>query len=279
MWGAIIGDLAGSIYEYNQIKKVKEIKNLKEVIPENAFYSDDTILTIATLEALLSNKDYTETYKKYGQKYKDYKPNFTPYFKTTFSPGFTKWIENPTPRFSKGNGALMKISPVAYLSTSEEQLITNTIKATKATHNTEEAISSALIITKFIYLAKKGYTKNQIIEKLNLKPSITKFQKFNTTCNETLNNCLYMAINSNSFEDSIKKIISLGGDTDTNACITGSISESLYGINKELIEKAQTKIPQEFTNILNQGYQRIKKWIKPNKKSHYTNGGKKIWKN
>ena len=88
-----------------------------------------------------------------------------------------------------------------------------------------------------------------------------------------------MAINSNSFEDSIKNIISLGGDTDTNACITGSISESLYGINKELIEKAQTKIPQEFTNILNQGYQRIKKWIKPNKKSHYTNGGKKIWKN
>ena len=109
MWGAIIGDLAGSIYEYNQIKKVKEIKNLKEVIPENAFYSDDTILTIATLEALLLNKDYTETYKKYGQKYKDYKPNFTPYFKTTFSPGFTKWIENPTPRFSKGNGALMKL--------------------------------------------------------------------------------------------------------------------------------------------------------------------------
>ena len=259
MWGAIIGDLAGSIYEYNQIKKVKEIKNLKEVIPENAFYSDDTILTIATLEALLLNKDYTETYKKYGQKYKDYKPNFTPYFKTAFSPGFTKWIENPTPRFSKGNGALMKISPVGYLSSTKKQLISNTIKATKATHNTDEAISSALIITKFIYLAQKGYTKKQIIEELNLKPVLTKFEKFNTTCNETLNNCLYMTINSDNFEESIQNIISLGGDTDTNACITGTLSESLYGINQDLIEKAKTTIPQEFTELINKGYQRIKK--------------------
>ena len=68
-----------------------------------------------------------------------------------------------------------------------------------------------------------------------------------------------MAINSNSFEDSIKNIISLGGDTDTNACITGSISESLYGINQDLIEKAKTTIPQEFTELINKGYQRIKK--------------------
>lgn len=68
-----------------------------------------------------------------------------------------------------------------------------------------------------------------------------------------------MTINSDNFEESIQNIISLGGDTDTNACITGTLSESLYGINQDLIEKAKTTIPQEFTELINKGYQRIKK--------------------
>ena len=79
MWGAVIGDLAGSIYEYEQIKGVKKVES-KEIIPDNAFYSDDTILTIAVLDAIMHDKDYEKYLKLYGNKYSTFKPNIEPYF-------------------------------------------------------------------------------------------------------------------------------------------------------------------------------------------------------
>lgn len=86
MWGAIIGDLAGSIYEYGQVKEANKVDN-KETIPENAFFSDDTILTIAILDAIENNdNDYEKYLKIYDKKYLSYKPEFNPYFKTTFAP-------------------------------------------------------------------------------------------------------------------------------------------------------------------------------------------------
>ena len=93
MWGAIIGDLAGSIYEYEQIKGIKKV-NCSEIIPQNAFFSDDTILTIAVLDAIQHDKDYEKYLRLYGNKYALYKPNFEPYFKTSFAPGFIKWLKN-----------------------------------------------------------------------------------------------------------------------------------------------------------------------------------------
>ena len=89
MWGAIIGDLAGSIYEFNQTKKVVKL-NPTKLIDNYSFYSDDTILTIAILDAILNDKNYDIFLKDYAKKYMNYKPNFKPYFKTPFSPNFTK---------------------------------------------------------------------------------------------------------------------------------------------------------------------------------------------
>ena len=91
MWGAIIGDLAGSIYEFEQINQIKGIST-NQIIPDKGFFSDDTILTIAILDAVLSKQGYEKKLKEYGKKYERYLPNHTPYFKTTFSPGFTKWV-------------------------------------------------------------------------------------------------------------------------------------------------------------------------------------------
>lgn len=92
MYGAIIGDFAGSIYEYKQVKEVKPIY-MSKIIPENAFYSDDTILTIAILDAIKRNLDYEDSLKMYINEYKTYKHDFTPYFKTPFSPQLMKWAE------------------------------------------------------------------------------------------------------------------------------------------------------------------------------------------
>ena len=77
------------------------------------------------------------------------------------------------------------------------------------------------------------------------------------TCDTTINNCLYALFTSNSFEEAITKVISYGGDTDTNACIVGSMAEALYGLNQELVEQASQKIPSNFVKKLNQGYSSI----------------------
>ncbi len=143
MWGAIIGDLAGSIYEYEQTKQISKI-NPRCLIGEKSFYSDDTILTIAILDAILNDKDYPFYLKKYARAFINYKPNFSPYFKGVFSPGFTKWSQSNQVGDSIGNGAMMRISPVGYLFSSEKEIIENSINATIPSHNSNEAKQSPL---------------------------------------------------------------------------------------------------------------------------------------
>lgn len=249
MYGAIIGDLAGSIYEYNQTKEISNII-IDEIIEDNAFFSDDTILTIAVLDAILHDKDYDKYLRYYIKKYKDYKPNFSPYFKTAFSPSIIKWANGNEMGKSIGNGAMMRISPVGYLFDTEEEIITNSRLATIPSHNSEEAIECTTKIALIIYYLRKGLSLEEIFNNLNITPQYNQFTRFNTTCYETIDNCLYALYESNSFEDAIIKAISMGGDTDTNACIVGSMAEALYGIDNKLIEKANAKIPKDFAKIL-----------------------------
>lgn len=249
MYGAIIGDLAGSIYEFNQTKEVKNII-INNIIEDNAFYSDDTILTIAILDAIKNNGDYGYYLRKYINDYNDYHPDFKPYFKGPFSPNMVKWAKSDIVGTSIGNGAMMRISPVGYLFNSEDEVRTNAQLATIPSHNTEEAITCATIVALLIYYFRNGLSKEEAFSRLNIVPTYKEFTKFNLTCSETINNCLYVIYNTNSFEEAIRSIIYMGGDTDTNACIVGSIAESLYGIDKELIEKANSKLPEEFINVL-----------------------------
>ncbi len=258
MWGAIIGDFAGSTYEFEQTKKTHTITPSK-LIPEKSFYSDDTILTMAILEAVLKDQNYEYYLKKYANEFKNYKPNFTPYFKTSFSPSFIKWTNSTTQGTSTGNGAMMRISPIGFLFDTEKDVTKNAYLATIPSHNTEEAIQNATTIALIIYLARKHYPKEEIIRKLKLDYSWRPFQKFNTTCSQTIDNCLYALFTTNNFEESIKKTISFGGDTDTNACIVGSIAEALYGIEQQHIEQIKPQLPKQFVKTLNQGYSKIVK--------------------
>lgn len=249
MYGAIIGDLAGSIYEYEQTKGIKNIK-VDSLIPENAFYSDDTILTIAITDAILHDKDYEKYLKMYVEKYKDYKPDFSPYFKSSFSPGLIKWADGKREGNSAGNGAMMRISPIGYMFDRKIDVLENAMQATIPSHNSKEAIASATTIALLIYYFRYGFTKEEVLDRFRFDLKHYPFSRFNTTCNETIDNCLYSVFNTNSFEESIKEVISYGGDTDTNACIVGSISESIYGIDRELIKQADEKLPKEFVKVL-----------------------------
>lgn len=246
MYGAIIGDLAGSIYEYDQTKAIKSI-NTKSVIKPESFYSDDTILTIAVLDAIENDRDYDHYLRKYIQEYKDYHPNHEPYFKTTFSPNLIKWSTSKEQGTSHGNGAMMRISPVGYMFDKEIDVINNARLATIPSHNSKEAIDAATKIALIIYYFRKGLSKEDVFMGLNIKVKYEPFTKFNTTCESTINNCLYALYHSKSFEDAIFKTLAMGGDTDTNCAIVGSMAEALYGIDKGFKIRAEAKIPEEFT--------------------------------
>lgn len=250
MYGAIIGDLAGSIYEYDQVNKVKSIK-MNKLIEDNAFYSDDTILTIAILDAIVNKRDYGLVLREYIKKYKYSKLNYEPYFNTMFSPNLIKWSESNVEGNSHGNGAMMRISPVGYLFDTEEDIINNARLATIPSHNSKEAIEAATIVALIIFYLRKGLTKEEVFKKLNLKIEYKSISKFNYTCEDTIGNCLYAFYVSNSFEDAIRRSLLMGGDTDTNCAIVGSMAEALYGIDDSLIEKANKKIPSEFVKLLN----------------------------
>ena len=256
MLGAIIGDLSGSIYEYDQIKNHKKI-NIKNIIEKNAFYSDDTILTVAIADAILNNASYEDKLREYALLYNNLIPQDIPYFKTMFSPNFIKWAKKESAGISEGNGAMMRISPVGFLFNNEEEVIKNAYLATIPSHNSENAIKCATTIALIIFYARKGLSKNEIINKLNLKilqPNIT---KFNYTCSDTIDLCLYSVFTTNSFEDSIKLAISFGGDTNTNACIVASMAEAFYCIDENLKQSAMNKLPPEFIEIINKYYQKV----------------------
>ena len=254
MYGAIIRDLAGSIYEYEQTKEIKNI-NIGSIIEDNSFYSDDTILTIAILDAIINKStDYDKYLREYIRKYLTYKPDFSPYFKSSFSPGLIKWSKGNYIGTSTGNGAMMRISPVGYMFDNEDDVIKNAYLATIPSHNSEEAIDAVTKIALIIFYLRQGLSKEEIFKKLNIKLRYQPFTKFNVTCSETIDNCLYAFYNSTSFEDAIRKTIYMGGDTDTNACIVGSIAGALYKIDDELINKANKKIPDEFQKILTKSY-------------------------
>jgi len=215
MLGAIIGDLSGSIYEFNQIKQHSQIE-VKNIIEKTAFYSDDTILTVAIADAIINKVNFEDKLREYALSYNDLIPKDIPYFKSMFSPNFIKWAKKEKPGISEGNGAMMRISPVGFLFDSEEEVIKNAYLAT--------------IITQFNY-----------------------------TCKDTIDLCLYSIFSVNSFEESIKLAISFGGDTDTNACIVGSMAEAFYGIDEKLKQTAMEKLPHKFIEIINLFYQKVNK--------------------
>jgi len=169
MYGAIIGDLAGSIYEYDQIKRIKNV-SIDKIVEDNSFYSDDTILTIAIADAIMNGCDYDMYLRNYVKEYSSYKPDFDSYFKTSFSPGLIKWANSNVVGNSIGNGAMMRISPVGYLFNTEEEVIENARLATIPSHNSIEAIEAATLIALIIYYFRKGLTFNKLKIELKYQP-------------------------------------------------------------------------------------------------------------
>lgn len=275
MYGTIIGDIAGSIYEYDEfmnsekgiinLEKRLEILSKTDLIDENCFYSDDTILTIAILDSILNNSGYEDKLKEYGLKYGTERLNKPNYFEYMFSPSFTKWCKGEKEGNSIGNGCMMRVSPIGYFFNSLEEVKENTRLATIPSHNNEKSIKAAMVVSSVIYMARTGMKKEEIKEylkaeyEINLDYNLEELQKtylFDGTCN-VLEICLYILFLSNDYESAIRNAISIGGDTDTIACIVGGMAEALYGVPPYLIELAKVKLPTKFNELLEEGYKKL----------------------
>lgn len=276
MIGAIIGDIAGSKYEYLEFKdsmnkiinveRRKEILSNNELLTEECFISDDTILTVAIMDAIINKKEYGEMLRTYGKQFKY--SNRENFFKYMFSPNFVKWANSTEIGTSIGNGSAMRVSPIGYLYNDLQTVQKEAAKSAKPSHNSEEAINGAEAIASTIYLIRDNKTKEEIKEyitdkyKYSLDMDLDMLRQtytFNGDAKTTVPQAISIFLQSNGFEDSIRKAISIGGDTDTIACMVGGISEAYYGVPKELREKALTYLPKEFKKTILQGYRLYEK--------------------
>jgi ADP-ribosylglycohydrolase len=247
MLGAIIGDVIGSPYEFANIK----YKHF-ELFQEETKFTDDTILTIAVADCILHGKSYGPTFQNYCARYPD----------RGYGPQFRIWMQskNPKPYNSFGNGSGMRVSPVGFAFNNLDKVLLEAKKSAEITHNHPEGIKGAQAVASAIYLARIGKSKEEIknyIEstfKYNLNQTINQIRPIHAY-NETSQGCVPEAIrafiDSKDFEDAIRNAVSIGGDADTIACMTGGIAQAFYKkIPSTLVEKTLTYLPDEFKNII-----------------------------
>lgn len=242
MIGAIIGDIIGSRFEFNNHRS-KDF----DLFTKDCRFTDDTVETIAIADAILNQKSYKDCLIYWCQKYPD----------AGFSRRFKSWIMNPVPYNSYGNGALMRISPIGYARNHRFKDIESEIyNAVTCSHNNIIAIDCASALIHGIKGALSG-NKNEIIRQLgfiNLNiPTVTELQKtntFDTTCQGTLPAAVACFIEATDFEDAIRNAVSIGGDTDTIANITGGLAGAYFGIPQEYINKLKDYLPNEMTTII-----------------------------
>ena len=257
MLGAIIGDITGSKYEFNNIRN----ENI-ELLSEGSFFTDDTVCTIANMDWLLHAKERTqETATEYLRKWTRKYPN------AGYGGRFFRWVftNNPQPYGSYGNGSAMRISPIAKAAKNPEDLKELSNAFTSITHNHPEGIKGALTVASCIYMALRHYDKSEIATfAISQYPEIKTLSydelkrtyRFNETCQGSVPQAIYCFLISNSFEDCIKKTIAIGGDCDTTSAMSGAIAEAFYGLPDGLKEKVFNFLNPEMTKIVKEFYSR-----------------------
>ncbi|NLV16703.1 MAG: ADP-ribosylglycohydrolase [Syntrophomonadaceae bacterium] len=268
MLGAIIGDIVGSRFEFNNHKS-KDF----ELFTEDCSITDDSIMTIAIAGAILACES---DWERLGQQAVKYMQGIgRKYPNCGFGGMFRHWVFSgaPQPYGSFGNGAAMRVSPCGFIAQTEEEAILLSRRVTEVTHNHEEGLKGAEATVVAIFMAREGATKKEIRRRIGRDyykldftlDDIRDTYEFNATCQETVPQAIVAFLESRSFEDAVRSAISIGGDSDTIAAIAGAIAEAYYGVPLPLKSKALTYLDDELRKIFH-GWEQYAKVGKPNRR-------------
>ena len=242
MIGAIAGDVIGSVYEHRRIK-TKDFPLFHRVCR----FTDDTVLTVAVAEAILNETPYVDSVRRMGKLYP----------RAGYGPSFTRWLksENAEPYNSWGNGSAMRASPVGFAFTTENEVLAQAKATAEITHNHPEGIKGAQATAFAVFLARTGNDKETIRSRIasgfeyDLDRTVDEIRptySFQISCQESVPEAIVAFLDSDSYEDAVRNAISLGGDSDTLACITGGIAEAFYGgVPQEVQSKIEELLARE----------------------------------
>jgi len=255
MYGAIIGDVVGSRFEFHNHRS-KEF----ELITNECEFTDDTILTVAIMDWAVNSEvrdsySVVEYLQKWGRKYP-----------SSYGGRFAQWLfsNDPKPYKSYGNGSAMRISPVAYMAHNQSELEMLVDIVTTVTHNSKEGIKGAKVIASAIWMALHGCDKDAIRSMAEYHyPQIASFDyenlkknyRFNETCQDTCPQAIYCFLISKDFLDCLRTSVSIGGDTDTLCAMSCAIAEAFYkDIPPILINDVLEKLPNEMIKVIERFY-------------------------
>lgn len=253
MLGAIIGDIAGSRFEFNPMNRYHF-----ELFTKECDFTDDTICTVAVADAIMNEKDFSECVHEWCRRY--------PYPMGGYGGSFARWVhsDEPAPYKSYGNGAAMRVSPAAWLADSQEMALELAAKTAAITHNHPEGIKGAQTVAQAIYNARQGMDVKAVLDNCvkfsgyNIDLELDDVQnKFDETCQGTVPVALWIVGQSTDFEDAIRRAVSLGADADTLGAIVGSIAEAIWGIPEDIKQAVVPYLTDEMKEIVELFYKRI----------------------
>lgn len=248
MLGAITGDIIGSVYEFENAKPEYDFPLFKS----DSEFTDDTVLTVALAESILLDESYGNKLKEYYSKYPD----------AGYGGMFHQWARSgdSQPYNSWGNGSAMRVSPVGWAYDDLETVLLKAKESAEVTHNHMAGIKGAQATAASIFLARTKHSKKEIKEYVeknfnyNLDfdlEDLRKNYRFNESCQETVPQAIFTFLISESFEDSIRKAIFIGGDSDTLACINGSIAEAFYGgVPNDIVTEVYKRLDDRLLKIV-----------------------------
>ena len=251
MLGAIIGDIVGSRFEFNNAKGTDF-----DLFTDECSFTDDTICTIAVADALNRGWDFKDMILTWCKKY----PNPM----GSYGGSFSRWLRSTdhAPYNSFGNGSAMRVAPVAWAFNSLEDVRREAERTAIVTHNHPEGIKGAVAVAHAIYSQRNGFDPGELEIVGNMYypgflNAIYTPGVFNETCQGTVPICLKIVRYSSSFEDAIRKAISWGGDSDTIGAIVGSIAEAAFGIPHEIYSTALHYIPEEMNLVIGEYFEKL----------------------
>jgi len=241
MIGAIAGDIIGSVHEFLG-QKSRDFP----LFVHNSRFTDDTVLSIAVADCLLTGSPYADTFRAYARKYPD----------RCYGVAFWHWVcsDSRDPYNSWGNGSAMRVNPLAYAFQTLEDVLKAAKASAEVTHNHPEGIRGAQAAAVATFLARQGKTKSQIRDEIENRfgydlsrttEMIRRTYKFNESCQETVPQAITAFLDADSYEDAVRLAVSLGGDADTLACIAGGIAGAFYGVPRHISTRALALLDEE----------------------------------